>query len=191
MDRCPELGDIILQAFLARRHLLRELGTFTGVRVIGSRHSRDTFRIRDFLAKNRVPFSWIDLEADADVRRSLTPFGIQEKDTPVVGWRDRLLRNPSNRDLADALGIHRPLEQTVYDLAVVGGGPAGLAAAVYGASEGCPGRCTPPSAPGRTPDRPWPLPEATTTTWSTSGRGNSELSRERGEGTQSFASTTT
>ena len=137
LNHHPDLGDIILQAFIARRQLLRESGDFTGLRVIGSRYSQDTFRVRDFLAKNRVPFTWLDLEADPQVNQLLEQFGVTEADTPVVAWgRKLLLRNPSNRELAEALGLRRPLEQTVYDLVVVGAGPAGLAAAVYGASEG-------------------------------------------------------
>ena len=105
--------------------------------MIGSRYSQDTFRVRDFLAKNRVPFTWLDLEADPQVEQLLKQFGLTEADTPVVAWGHKLLlRNPSNRELAEALGLRRPLEQTVYDLVVVGAGPAGLAAAVYGASEG-------------------------------------------------------
>ncbi|HJX21857.1 MAG TPA: cyclic nucleotide-binding domain-containing protein, partial [Steroidobacteraceae bacterium] len=64
LNQCPDLGDIILQAFIARRQMLRESGSFTGLRVIGSRYSRDTFRIREFLAKNRVLFTWLDLEND-------------------------------------------------------------------------------------------------------------------------------
>ena len=133
----PDLGDIIMQAFLARRQLLIESGDFVGVRVIGSRYSRDTFRVREFLAKNRVSFTWFDLEADPRVKELLKQFGVSQNDTPVVAWGNKLiLRNPSDRELADALGIRRPLHQTTYDLAVVGAGPAGLAAAVYGASEG-------------------------------------------------------
>jgi thioredoxin reductase (NADPH) len=137
VNRFPELGDVILQAFIARRQLLTESPEFTGLRVIGSRYSRDTWRIRDFLAKNRVPFTWLDLEANAQVNQLLQQFGVSETDTPVVAWGRKLtLRNPSNRELAEALGIRQPLERTVYDLVIVGGGPAGLAAAVYGASEG-------------------------------------------------------
>ena len=133
----PELGDVILQAFIARRQLLSESGEFVGLRVIGSRYSRDTFRVREFLAKNRVPFTWFDLEADPQVKELLKRFGVSENDTPVVAWGNKLiLRNPANLELAEALGIRRPLEQTTYDLAVVGAGPAGLAAAVYDASEG-------------------------------------------------------
>src|SRR6202030_1046115 len=80
---------------------------------------------------------WLDLEADPEVRRLLDRFGLREADTPVVAWgRLLLLRHPSNRELAEALGLRRPIEEAVYDLVVVGAGPAGLAAAVYGASEG-------------------------------------------------------
>ena len=137
LNQCPVLSDIILQAFIARRQLLRESPDFTGLRVIGSRYSTDTFRVRDFLAKNRSLFTWVDVETDPEVDRLLKHFGMTEADTPVVALGDLLLlRNPSNRQLADAIGIHQPLEDTVYDLVVVGAGPAGLAAAVYGASEG-------------------------------------------------------
>jgi len=85
LNNCPELGDVILQAFIARRQLLRESGNFTGVRVIGSRYSRDTFRIRDFLARNLVLFTWLDLESDPEVDRLLRRFGISESDTPLRG----------------------------------------------------------------------------------------------------------
>ena len=137
LNQCPEMSDIILQAFIARRQLLQQSPDFTGLRVIGSRYSADTFRVRDFLAKNRALFTWVDVESDPQVDRLLKQFGLTEADTPVVACAHRLmLRNPSNRELADAIGIRQPLERTVYDLAVVGGGPAGLAAAVYGASEG-------------------------------------------------------
>ena len=137
INQFPDLGDVILQAFIARRQILREPGHFTGLRVIGSRYSQDTFRIRDFLCKNRVPFTWLDLEADPQVDQLLKQFGVNEADTPVVAWgRKVLLRNPSNRELAEVLGIRQPLQQAVYDLVVVGAGPAGLAAAVYAASEG-------------------------------------------------------
>jgi thioredoxin reductase (NADPH) len=137
LNQCPILGDIILQAFIARRQLLRESPDFTGLRVIGSRYSPDTFRVRDFLSRNRVLFTWVDLETDPEVDRLLKQFSVTEADTPVVACAHLLLlRNPSNQKLADEIGIHRPLKQTVYDLLVVGAGPAGLAAAVYGASEG-------------------------------------------------------
>lgn len=137
LNQCPEISDIILQAFIARRQLLRDSPDFTGLRVIGSRYSADTFRVRDFLSKNRVLFTWVDVESDPNVDRLLRQFGVTESDTPVVACGAMLLlRNPSNRQLADAIGVHQPLEDTVYDMVVVGAGPAGLAAAVYGASEG-------------------------------------------------------
>ena len=139
LNQCPVLSDIILQAFIARRQLLRESPDFIGLRVIGSRYSTDTFRVRDFLAKNRALFKWIDVETDPEVNQLLKHFGMTEADTPVVALGDGdllLLRNPSNRQLADAIGIHQPVEEAVYDLVVVGAGPAGLAAAVYAASEG-------------------------------------------------------
>jgi thioredoxin reductase (NADPH) len=137
LNQDPQLSDVILQAFIARRQLMRESPEFTGLRVIGSRYSRDTFRIRDFLAKNRVLFTWLDLEGDPAVNQLLQQFGVTEAETPILACAHCLvLRNPSNRELAEKIGIRRPVEHTVYDLAIVGSGPAGLAAAVYGASEG-------------------------------------------------------
>ena len=149
LNQCPILSDIVLQAFIARRQLLHKSPDFTGLRVIGSRYSVDTFRVRDFLAKNHVLFTWVDVETDPQVDRLLKQFGVTEADTPVVACSTMLLlRNPSNRDLADRIGIRHPLEQAVYDLVVVGAGPAGLAAAVYGASEGLRTAVLERSAPG-------------------------------------------
>jgi len=117
--------------------LMRESGNFIGLRVIGSRYSPDTFRVRDFLARNRVLFTWVDLENEPQVDTLLKQFGVTEADTPVVACAHMvLLRNPTNQELADEVGIHQSLERAIYDLLVVGAGPAGLAAAVYGASEG-------------------------------------------------------
>jgi thioredoxin reductase (NADPH) len=149
LNQCPGISDIILQAFIARRQLLRESPDFVGLRVIGSRYSQDTFRIRDFLTKNRALFTWVDVETDPQVDRLLKEFGITEADTPVVACGHMLLlRNPSNEKLADAIGIHRPLDHKVYDLLVVGAGPAGLAAAVYAASEGLQTAVLDGTAPG-------------------------------------------
>ncbi len=105
LNQCPALCDIILQAFIARRQLLRESESFTGLRVIGSRYSQDTFRIRDFLAKNRVLFTWLDLEADPDGgpaaqavrrdrgrhagRRLRAPAAAAQSVQPRAGRRDR------------------------------------------------------------------------------------------------------
>ena len=74
LNQCPTASDIILQAFIARRQLLRESPNYTGLRVIGSRYSPDTFRVRDFLSKNRILFTWIDLETDPNVDRLLKHF---------------------------------------------------------------------------------------------------------------------
>src|SRR5205085_2826920 len=124
LNQCPGISDIILQAFIARRQLLRESPNFTGLRVIGSRYSVVTFRVRDFLSKNRVLFTWVDLELEPHVDELLKRFGVAESDTPIVVCGSMvLLRNPSNREIADRIGIHQPLEDVIYDLVVVGAGP--------------------------------------------------------------------
>jgi thioredoxin reductase (NADPH) len=132
----PTLSDLLLRAFVMRRELIEELG-LAAVRIIGSRHSKDTHRIRQFLARNKIPFSWIDLENDQQVDALLQRFNVKPEETPVVICGDNyILRNPSNETLADCLRIRKPVEHTIYDLVIIGAGPAGLAAAVYGASEG-------------------------------------------------------
>lgn len=131
------LSDIFVRAFIARKKRLDELPGFTGLRVIGSRFSSDTLRIRNFLTKNRIWFTWIDLENNPEIDALLEQLNIAVEDTPVVTNADLWsLKNPTNEKLAELLGIRTPLKDTVYDLAIVGAGPAGLAAAVYGASEG-------------------------------------------------------
>ena len=130
------MGDVILQAFITRREQLVESG-FQGVRVIGSRNSRDTYRIREFLARNQVPMRWIDVDTDSGAGEMLEHFGVGDDALPVVLCAGQPpLRNPSTRDLAQAVGLKRPLGTDVYDLVIIGAGPAGLAAAVYGSSEG-------------------------------------------------------
>jgi len=149
LTQCPTLSDIILQAFIARRQLVRDSGQFVGLRVIGSRYSADTFRVRDFLSRNRVLFTWVDIETDPSVNAILKEFGVTEADTPVVACGHMvLLRNPSNQALAERIGIHQRLTQELYDLVVVGAGPAGLGAAVYGASEGLRTAVLEATAPG-------------------------------------------
>ncbi|MEA2187951.1 MAG: thioredoxin reductase [Solirubrobacteraceae bacterium] len=130
------LGDLILRALLLRRSILVGLGT--GFRIIGSRFSPDTRRLREFAARNRLPHRWIDLEQDPAAERLLRALGIGPEDTPVVILHgSEVLRNPSNQELARKLGMLQPVEGDVHcDLLVVGAGPAGLAACVYGASEG-------------------------------------------------------
>ena len=135
VSRDPRLADLILRAFLIRRSLQLTLGA--GFAIIGSRFSADTRRLREFAARNRLPHHWIDLETDAEAERLLRELGIERDETPVVIWRGEVLRNPDNERLAAAVGLRRSTPvQSVCDLIVVGAGPAGLAAAVYGASEG-------------------------------------------------------
>jgi thioredoxin reductase (NADPH) len=130
------LGEVILRAFLMRRQMITEKG-FTGVRLIGSRWSRQTHELKDFLARNQVVFTWLDPEQDADVERLLQQFHVSPADMPVMLCPDgSLLRNPEHKQAADCLGLRPKVKQKVYDLVVVGAGPAGLAAGVYGASEG-------------------------------------------------------
>ncbi len=129
------LGDLILRAYLLRRSILIGLGT--GLKIMGSRFSPEARRLRDFAARNRLPHRWIDLEKDPQAEAVLRELGVGPEDTPVVMWGRQLLRNPSNAELARAIGLAAPTaEETICDLVVVGAGPAGLGAAVYGASEG-------------------------------------------------------
>ncbi|MEZ5396257.1 MAG: hypothetical protein R2724_26110 [Bryobacterales bacterium] len=124
MAQDPQLSDLLLKAFLMRRQLLLESG-FTGARVIGSRFSKDTHRIREFFSRHRVPFTWIDLEKDPDVHVLLHHFGVSPSDTPVVVCgAGKMIRNPSNAQLADHTGIRKPLDHVVHDLVIVGAGPA-------------------------------------------------------------------
>ncbi|HWF24789.1 MAG TPA: FAD-dependent oxidoreductase [Solirubrobacteraceae bacterium] len=131
-----DLSNLILGAFLARRSLLIEAGT--GVKLVGSRYSPDTRRLREFLARNRMPYQWIDLESDEEADTLLRALQVEPGETPVViGTGGEVLRNPSNAQVASLLGLGaRGAPPALCDLVIVGGGPAGLAAAVYGASEG-------------------------------------------------------
>ncbi len=132
----PALGDLILRALLLRRSILVGLGT--GFRIVGSRYSPETRRLREFAARNRLPHRWIDLEEDPGAERLLRMLGVGPDETPVVILGgSQVLRNPSNQELARALGLLDSSEGEIScDLLVVGAGPAGLAASVYGASEG-------------------------------------------------------
>lgn len=139
LSRHPELGDSLLRAFIIRRELL--IGQLTGIRVIGSRFSPDSRRVREFAARNRLPHTFIDLERDQQAEELLRQLGIRPQDTPVVIVRGTtVLRDPTNAQLALALGLPPPTREDssarVHDLLIVGAGPAGLGAAVYGASEG-------------------------------------------------------
>jgi len=108
-----------------------------GVRVIGHRFSRESHDLRDFLVRNRVPARWLDVERDGEARELLRVAGVDAEHLPVVLLEDgAVLERPTVLELAERLGVTGAPAQDHYDLVVVGGGPAGLAAAVYGASEG-------------------------------------------------------
>ena len=108
-----------------------------GVRLIGHRFSRETHELRDFLARNRVPGRWLDVERDGESRELLTVAGVDESGLPVALLEDgTVLERPTILELAERLGVAVAPAGDHYDLVIVGGGPAGLAAAVYGASEG-------------------------------------------------------
>ena len=111
---------------------------FEGIRLVSGRWAPRGHAIRDFLTRNQVPYAWHDPEVDDEGRRlSGTLDGPVDPATPVVFFDDgRTLRDPSNRELADAIGLSTHATLPFYDLVIVGGGPAGLAAAVYGSSEG-------------------------------------------------------
>lgn len=130
------LGDIVLRAYLLRREMLIGLGA--GFQIVGSRFSPDSRSLREFAARNRLPYRWIDLEEDEAAEALLNGLDVAPEETPVVIWRgNQVLRNPSNEELAQMIGLRaRSVAEDVCDLLVVGAGPAGLAAAVYGASEG-------------------------------------------------------
>ena len=132
-----ELGEILTRAFILRRVELVAAGVGDVV-LIGSAHSADTLRIKEFLMRNGHPYSYIDLERDPDVQNLLDSFHLTASEIPVVICRGKVvLRNPSKQQIADCLGFNESIDQTqVRDLVVIGAGPSGLAAAVYGASEG-------------------------------------------------------
>src|SRR5436853_148574 len=132
-----ELSEILMRAFILRRVELIAHG-MGDVVLVGSGHSAGTLRIKEFLMRNGHPYSYIDLDRDADVQGLLDRFHIAAADIPVtIGRGSVVLRNPTNQEIADCLGFNDAIEQThVRDLVVIGAGPSGLAAAVYGASEG-------------------------------------------------------
>ncbi len=132
-----ELSDIFLRAFILRRLELITRG-IGNVVLIGSIHSLETLRIKEFLSRNGHPYSYIDLDRDSEVQELMDRFSISEGDLPVVICRGELvLRNPTNQEIASCLGFNEGIDQThVRDLVIVGAGPSGLAAAVYAASEG-------------------------------------------------------
>ena len=132
-----ELSEIFVRAFLLRRAQLIA-GGFGDVVLVGSNHSSDTLRIKEFLTRNAHPYSAIDPDRDPDVQQLLDHFQFSIDEIPVLICRGRtVLRNPTNREIADCLGFNDSINQTkLRDVVIVGAGPSGLAAAVYAASEG-------------------------------------------------------
>ena len=132
-----ELSDLFMRAFILRRVELLARG-FGDATLIGSRHSAATLRLQEFLTRNAQPFAYLDVERDPDVRVLLERFHVRVDEVPVVICRgSRVLRNPSDEDIASCLGFDAATHvERVRDVVVIGGGPGGMAAAVYASSEG-------------------------------------------------------
>ena len=134
LNRVPSFGEKLITAFTRRRELLSQFGAL-GLRVVGPGRCRDTSTVREFLYKNFVPFTWFDTETE-DGQRALAALGSPRK-TPVIECGNgRVLVNPSLQELASEAGIWKHCPSQEMDLAIVGAGPAGIAAAVYASSEG-------------------------------------------------------
>ncbi|MGH7382896.1 MAG: FAD-dependent oxidoreductase [Candidatus Methylomirabilales bacterium] len=132
-----ELSELIMRAFILRRVELIAHG-LGDVVLVGSNHCSGTLRVKEFLTRNGHPYSYIDLDRDTDVQDLLDRFQLTAADVPVLICRGEVvLRNPTNQQIADCLGLNDAIDQTqIRDVVIVGAGPAGLAAAVYAASEG-------------------------------------------------------
>jgi thioredoxin reductase (NADPH) len=133
----PALAELVFGALVARRELMLSGEGSQAIRIIGSRYSREAMSLRTFAEHSRVPHTWIDLEESGDVDALLQTMGLSVKDTPVVITPTEVLRHPSAAEFAEQLGLtFTPTPGYIFDMVVVGSGPAGLAASVYGASEG-------------------------------------------------------
>src|SRR5260370_12641690 len=137
VQRDAELSELLMRAFILRRVALMAQDNNDLV-LLGSRHSGSTTQIREFLSRNGQPFTYQDVETDPSVQALLDRFHIGVNDVPVILCRDgRIHKNPTVEFLSSALGLSAELNpQDVHDVVIVGAGPAGLAAAVYAASEG-------------------------------------------------------
>jgi thioredoxin reductase (NADPH) len=135
--RDAELSEIFMRAFILRRIALIAHG-YGNIILLGSRHSARTLRLREFLGRNGHPYTYIDLDTDKTSQELLDRFHVKLSDVPIVVCKaNSVLRNPSAQELADCLGFNVSIDESqVRDLIIVGAGPSGLAAAVYGASEG-------------------------------------------------------
>jgi thioredoxin reductase (NADPH) len=137
MTQRPALGEIIFKALVARREFLRKGEGAEAIRIIGSRYSREAMSLRSFAEHARVAHKWIDVEEVEGVELLLASLGLGAKDTPVVVTPTGVLARATSGTFAEYLGLtYQPVPGYIFDLVVVGSGPAGLAAAVYGASEG-------------------------------------------------------
>jgi thioredoxin reductase (NADPH) len=132
-----ELSEVFMRAFILRRVDLIAQGVGDVV-LIGSAHSAGTLRAKEFLTRNGHPHTYVDLDRDLDVQELLDRFRVTEADVPVLICRGTVvLRNPTNGEIAECLGFNEAVDEThLRDVVIVGAGPSGLAAAVYGASEG-------------------------------------------------------
>ena len=144
-----EISEILMRAFINRRMELAEQG-IGDVALVGSVHCAGTLRIREFLTRNGHPFKFVDLDRDPDVQALLDGLHVTLADIPVLICRgDVVLRNPTNQAIADCLGFNESIDRThMRDVVIVGAGPAGLAAAVYAASEGLDALVIEASSPG-------------------------------------------
>jgi thioredoxin reductase (NADPH) len=144
-----ELSDIFMKAFLARRLSLRE-SEQGNVVILGSRYSANTLALREFLTRDGHPFTYLDLDSEQSAQEFLDQWGVSSSDIPVVICNNvHVLRNPSVREVAETLGFNYNIDVSqVRDLVIIGAGPAGLAAAVYAASEGLDVLVIEKSAPG-------------------------------------------
>jgi thioredoxin reductase (NADPH) len=143
-----ELSELMMRAFILRRMGIVQVGS-GDVTVLGSSHAGNTLRIREFLTRNARPYADINIDQDPDAQALLDRFHVQPQDLPVVVCRGKVLRNPDNATLAECLGINgQPDDSVVHDVIIIGAGPAGLAAAVYAASEGLDVRIVDSFAPG-------------------------------------------
>jgi thioredoxin reductase (NADPH) len=134
--RDGELSEILMRAFILRRLLLIREG-YGNVVLMGSRHSGQALQLREFFSRNGHPYTYIDLDTDRTARELLDRFEVKASDVPVVICHGTVLRSPSIQKVADCLGFNVSVDSTrLHDLIIVGAGPAGLAAAVYAASEG-------------------------------------------------------
>jgi thioredoxin reductase (NADPH) len=133
----PALADIIFRTLVARREFLRAGPGAQAIEIIGSRYSPEAMSLRNFAEHSRLAHTWIDVEDAEDVDALLTSMGVRPQDTPVVITPTGILRHATAAALAESLGLtFQPKPGYIFDLVVIGSGPAGLAAAVYGASEG-------------------------------------------------------